>query len=59
MMLRELKTKHLCAAVECCVGLGGLPEEDQWKNVDMKYLLYLEENRACSMDLITVVDIRT
>lgn len=42
LLEREKHVKHLCVAVECCVGLNGLPEEDQWKNVDMQ-LLYLEE----------------
>lgn len=57
---REQKhLKHLCAAVECCVGLSGLPEEDQGENVDMQYLLYLEERPVRETDLMTVVDIRT
>lgn len=43
--------------MECCAGLSGLPEEDQWKNVNMQYLLYLEGRPVC--ESTAVVDIGT
>lgn len=37
--VKNKQLEHLCAAVECKVGLHDVPKEDRWKYLDIQYLI--------------------